>query len=111
MPISYINVNSADRLNHFFKFVPIKKTTIDHFYVIPENKNDIKVFHGEKRQSEIDKMFEIIDNSKNTKLLFLSPHLSTGGMPSYLLKRIESLISLSSDIEIYVAEFCQYSTL
>ena len=71
LPISYINVNSADRLNHFFKFVPIKKTTIDHFYVIPENKNDIKVFHGEKRQSEIDKMFEIIDNSKNTKLLFL----------------------------------------
>jgi autotransporter strand-loop-strand O-heptosyltransferase len=111
LPISYINVNSADRLNHFFKFVPIKKTTIDHFYVIPENKNDIKVFHGEKRQSEIDKMFEIIDNFKNIKLLFLSPHLSTGGMPSYLLKRIESLISLSSNIEIYVAEFCQYSTL
>lgn len=111
LPISYINVNSADRLNHFFKFVPIKKTTIDHFYVIPENKNDIKVFHGEKRQSEIDKMFEIIDNSKNIKLLFLAPHLSTGGMPSYLLKRIESLISFFPDVEIYVAEFCQYSTL
>lgn len=111
LPISYINVNSADRLNHFFKFVPVKKTTIDHFYVIPENKNDIKVFHGEKRQSEIDKMFEIIDNSKNIKLLFLAPHLSTGGMPSYLLKRIESLISFFPDVEIYVAEFCQYSTL
>ena len=111
LPISYINVNSADRLNHFFKFVPIKKTTIDHFYVIPENKNDIKVFHGEKRQSEIDKMFEIIDNSKNTKVLFLAPHLSTGGMPSYLLKRIESLIQYTSDIEIFVAEFCEYSNL
>jgi autotransporter strand-loop-strand O-heptosyltransferase len=111
LPISYINVNSSDRLNHFFKFVPLKKTTIDHFYVIPENKNDIKVFHGEKRQSEIDKMFEIIDNSKNIKLLFLAPHLSTGGMPSYLLKRIESLISFFPDVEIYVAEFCQYSTL
>ena len=111
LPISYINVNSADRLNHFFKFVPIKKTTIDHFYVIPENKNDIKVFHGEKRQSEIDKMFEIIDNSKNTKVLFLAPHLSTGGMPSYLLKRIESLIQYTSDVEIFVAEFCEYSNL
>jgi len=48
---------------------------------------------------------------KKLRILFLAPHLSTGGMPSYLLKRIESLISLYSDVEIYVAEFCQYSTL
>ena len=54
---------------------------------------------------------EIIDNSKNTKVLFLAPHLSTGGMPSYLLKRIESLIQYTSDIEIFVAEFCEYSNL
>jgi autotransporter strand-loop-strand O-heptosyltransferase len=32
-------------------------------------------------------------------------------MPSYLLKRIESITSLFSDVEIYVAEFCLYSNI
>ena len=36
------------------------------------------------------------------KLLFLAPHLSTGGMPSFLLKRIQLLNNL---FEIYVVEY------
>ncbi len=42
--------------------------------------------------------------SKKLKVLFLAPHLSTGGMPGFLLKRIETLLSFISDIEIYVVE-------
>jgi hypothetical protein len=39
-----------------------------------------------------------------TKVLFLAPHLSTGGMPAFLLKRIESLL-LNPNIELYVVEW------
>jgi autotransporter strand-loop-strand O-heptosyltransferase len=38
------------------------------------------------------------------KILFLAPHLSTGGMPQFLLKRIESLKEYT-DNEYYVVEY------
>ena len=110
LPISYINVTGADTLKHFFKFNGNKRTTVREFYTIPEDKNNIKVFHGEKRQSEIDKMFEIIDGNNKMKVLFLAPHLSTGGMPSFLLKRIESLLKYYQDkMELFVVEYSNHS--
>jgi autotransporter strand-loop-strand O-heptosyltransferase len=110
LPISYINVTGADTLKHFFKFNGNKRTTVREFYTIPEDKNNIKVFHGEKRQSEIDKMFEIIDGNDKMKVLFLAPHLSTGGMPSFLLKRIESLLEYYQDkMELFVVEYSNHS--
>jgi autotransporter strand-loop-strand O-heptosyltransferase len=110
LPISYINVTGADTLKHFFKFNANKRTTVREFYTIPEDKNNIKVFHGEKRQSEIDKMFEIIDGNEKMKVLFLAPHLSTGGMPSFLLKRIESLLEYYQDkMELFVVEYSNHS--
>ena len=42
------------------------------------------------------------------KVLFLAPHLSTGGMPAFLLKRIEALLGYT-DIEVFVAEWKMYS--
>jgi len=111
LPISYINVDGSNTLKHFFNFNTKKNTLVKDFYRIPENKNNIKVFHGEKRQSEIDKMFEIIDNTiqTKTKILFLAPHLSTGGMPSFLLKRIESLLQYSDNLELFVVEYSNHS--
>jgi autotransporter strand-loop-strand O-heptosyltransferase len=41
-------------------------------------------------------------------VLFLAPHLSTGGMPSFLLKRIEQLHKL---VNIYVVEFSDFSPI
>lgn len=38
------------------------------------------------------------------KILFLAPHLSTGGMPSFLLRRIESIIN-RDEFEIFVVEY------
>ena len=114
LPMSYINVESSSTVDHFLSTEVKENTLINEFYRIPKNKKEIKVFHGEKRQDEIDKIFQIIDDygkDKPLKILFLAPHLSTGGMPSYLLKRIESLIKYTSDIEIFVAEFCEYSNL
>jgi len=42
------------------------------------------------------------------KVLFLVPHLSTGGMPQFLLKRIQALKEYS-DVEIFVYEWTQTS--
>jgi autotransporter strand-loop-strand O-heptosyltransferase len=42
------------------------------------------------------------------KILFIAPHLSTGGMPAFLLKRIELLKSLNY-LELFVVEFKDYS--
>ena len=42
------------------------------------------------------------------KLMYIAPHLSTGGMPQFLLKRVESLIN-EPNFEIYVVEFNNYS--
>jgi autotransporter strand-loop-strand O-heptosyltransferase len=41
------------------------------------------------------------------RILYLAPHLSTGGMPSVLLKRIQALEEL--DIEIIVVEYSNHS--
>jgi len=38
------------------------------------------------------------------KILYLAPHLSTGGMPQFLLKRIEALQD-KTDVEIFVVEY------
>ena len=42
--------------------------------------------------------------TKKIKLLFLAPHLSTGGMPGFLLKRIELLQAHCPELEIFVVE-------
>ena len=42
------------------------------------------------------------------KVLFITPHLSTGGMPAFLLKRIEALLGYT-DIEVFVIEWKMYS--
>lgn len=39
-------------------------------------------------------------------ILFLAPHLSTGGMPAFLLKRVQELHKL---VRIYVVEFSNFS--
>lgn len=45
---------------------------------------------------------------KKMKVLFIAPHLSTGGMPEFLLSRVKSL-SNEDYIDVHVMEYCQYS--
>jgi len=44
------------------------------------------------------------------KLLYLTPHLSTGGMPQFVLKRVEELLKLKDQIEIFLVEYSEFST-
>ena len=39
------------------------------------------------------------------KVLFLAPHLSTGGMPGFLLRRLELIKAHSPEIELFVVEY------
>lgn len=43
------------------------------------------------------------------KLLYVTPHLSTGGMPQFLLKRLKELQKYKDEIEIFVVEFSMFS--
>lgn len=43
------------------------------------------------------------------KILFIAPHLSTGGMPEYLRMQIESLNTVG-EVEVWVVEYSEYST-
>ena len=42
--------------------------------------------------------------SEKIKILFLAPHLSTGGMPSFLLRRIKALMN-NENFELFVVEW------
>ena len=44
------------------------------------------------------------------KLLFLAPHLSTGGMPQFVLKRVEAMLDVS-EYEVHLIEYTQYSNI
>lgn len=43
------------------------------------------------------------------KILYLVPHLSTGGMPQFVSKRIESLQKFKDQVEIFLVEYSQFS--
>lgn len=46
-------------------------------------------------------------NKNKLKVLFVAPHLSTGGMPQFLLRRIQEI---NSECEVYCVEYNQIAT-
>lgn len=63
---------------------------------IPAYKERLLFYHGEKNK---EKMLSMI---QKPKILFIAPHLSTGGMPAFLLKSIQTLYK---SFEIEVVEY------
>ena len=109
LPMVYINITGAETVEHFLEADTTEDKLLTRFYRLPADKQKIKVFHGEKRSEEIDKIFNILGEKETPlKILFLAPHLSTGGMPAFLLKRIEMLQKWTNH-EIFVAEWTLYS--
>jgi autotransporter strand-loop-strand O-heptosyltransferase len=45
---------------------------------------------------------------KKIKLLYLMSHISTGGMPQFVLKRIQTLLDYTDSFEIFVIEYHDY---
>jgi autotransporter strand-loop-strand O-heptosyltransferase len=54
--------------------------------------------------------FYVMEKTK-IKLLYLTPHLSTGGMPQFVLKRIQELQKYKDQIEIFLVEYSQFSDI
>lgn len=111
LPLVYINgsVETLNNLKNKYKFNG-ELQFIKPWLILPENREDLFFIHGEKRPFFIKKMIDNIENPK-LKVLFLAPHLSTGGMPGFLLKRIEELTIYHPDIEIFVVEYSDYGPL
>ena len=89
------------------------------WFRIPATEDELLFIHGEKRIDKMEEMIEkikgyqtnqiTVNKNKKLKVLFLAPHLSTGGMPGFLLKRLEVLNQYHSDVELFVVEYSNFS--
>jgi autotransporter strand-loop-strand O-heptosyltransferase len=79
-----------------------------HFLKIPAKEEQLLFYHGEKDGDVMRQMSKKLKDLKNLRVLFLAPHLSTGGMPAFLLKRIQAL-QAHTNIEVYVVEYSNHS--
>ena len=106
LPYIYINASLED--------MPIidqigftgQEQVVKEWMRIPAHKHELFFYHGEKDPKIMNKMIEKM--TKKLHVLYLAPHLSTGGMPAFLLKRIEALKE-NQDVEIFVVEYQCYS--
>lgn len=101
LPYLYIN-GSLDTVNNV-KFYGHKKHT-GHFVASPAKEEHLLFYHGEKDPLTMYRMIE--RQRKKINVLFLAPHLSTGGMPAFLLKRIEAI---KDHVNVYVVEHANHS--
>ena len=75
---------------------------LESWFKLPRSEEELFFLHGEKDPVVMSKL--ISKMSKPMRIMFLAPHLSTGGMPQFLLKRIETLKD-NTDVEIFVVEY------
>lgn len=109
LPYLYMNGNSEEIERVWMKNTFINDTYFLREWVrVPDKKKNLLVFHGEKRIDEMQKMRKLLTiKNKKTTVLYLAPHLSTGGMPAFLLKRVQAL--LDTNIKIVVVEYANWS--
>ena len=107
LPLVYTNADSV-RVEEVYTKVNFTGyyQMFGDWYKVPSCKEDLLVFHGEKRLDEMQKMIDKIKEynpkQENKKILFVTPHLSTGGMPQYLLKQIQIM---KDEYDIYLIEY------
>ena len=108
LPYLYMN-GSVEETNGFYNEYKFLGWTyhLKEWHKIAKSKEDVLVIHGEKRVEKMKEMREIVNQHNKFRILYLAPHLSTGGMPSVLLKRIEALEGF--DAEIIVVEYSNHS--
>lgn len=106
LPYVYIN-GSLDRVGKYMFTGQIRN--LDYFLNIPAKEDELLFYHGEKDLETMRQMSIKLGQTSKLKILFVAPHLSTGGMPAFLLKRIE-LLKKNTNTEIFVVEFKNYSS-
>lgn len=105
LPYIYVN-GSLDRIHKVYSELEFtgRPRPIAEWFKIPGNKKDVLFFHGEKDPEVMSSMVEKIKmySSDVKKLVYIAPHLSTGGQPQYLLKQIQEF---KDQFDIYVIEY------
>ncbi len=109
LPYIYANGN-YELIDKIYSNYNIDEETL--WVKVPEKKEELLFIHGEKNILEMGKIITKIKQNYKDKIrvLFLAPHLSTGGMPAFLLKRIESLLEYyENNVELFVVEYSNHS--
>ena len=100
LPYIYTNA-SLDKFDEVFNEDNWGKY-VRSWFKLPACEQDLFFLHGEKDPVVMSELMSKM--SKSMRIMFLAPHLSTGGMPQFLLKRIEALKDYT-DVQIYVVEY------
>jgi autotransporter strand-loop-strand O-heptosyltransferase len=111
LPSVYVNgsLDIIDLINNEYTFTG-EPRYIKEWLLLPAKKEELFFIHGEKRLNIIDEMINKLNNMrKKLRLLFITPHLSTGGMPQFVLKRIQELQKYKDDVELFLVEYSQFS--
>lgn len=111
LPSVYVNgtLETIDYINEENTFTGEPRFVRDWF-LLPSRREELFFIHGEKRLNVIEKMINKLNNMKEKlRLLFITPHLSTGGMPQFVLKRIQELQKYKDDVELFLVEYSQFS--
>lgn len=108
----FLDYFSSMKRNHYSPLQLSLETQIEDIQNLKFNVGDTSITEDLLKNSPWEDLeCEYFPNQKKLRVLYLAPHLSTGGMPSYLLKRIETISQHYPFVEFFLAEFCQYSTL
>ena len=111
LPHVYVNgtLETIDLINDETTFIG-EPRHIKDWLVVPSKREELFFIHGEKRLNVIEKMINKLNNMKEKlRLLFITPHLSTGGMPQFVLKRIQELQKYKDEFELFLVEYSQFS--
>jgi hypothetical protein len=86
LPYIYVNgkKDMFDRVNSMNIFTG-EDYMMGSWVRIPASKEKLLFYHGEKNYNKMKEMIDPI------KVMYIAPHLSTGGMPAFLLKTLEAL--------------------
>jgi autotransporter strand-loop-strand O-heptosyltransferase len=102
LPYIYINASFNEIENIYTKYEYGK--TVREWFKLPNSEEELLFIHGEKSPEVMKKTTNYLQGlSKKLKVLFISSHLSTGGGPQFLLKRIKALQKYTNT-EIFVVE-------
>lgn len=114
LPYLYVN-GSLDIVDEVYTKSEFKGPNVQNhirsWFRLPQDRETLLFFHGEKNPEIMNEMIDRIKyhhENRKLKLLFLAPHLSTGGMPGFLLKMIEVLNKYHPEFEMYVIEYSNY---
>lgn len=100
LPYLYVN-GSLDTIDEVYNIgFNIEYNYVKPWLKIPKKESDLLFFHGEKDYNIMRQMTNKL--KPKLKILYLAPHLSTGGMPAFVLKTIQAL---GDTVEIYVIEY------